>query len=56
MHLRTDALPRPWQSYRQIFRAYAEWRTTRLPSTNFFPIARMFALDTRRLRRSAWWL
>ena len=31
VHLRTDALTRPWQSYRQIFSAYAEWRTVQLP-------------------------
>ncbi len=42
VHLRTDAMTRPWQSYRQIFTAYAEWRMVQLPSTTLFPIALMF--------------
>ncbi len=42
VHLRTDAMTRPWQSYRQIFTAYAEWRTVQLPFDNLFPIALMF--------------
>lgn len=51
LHLRTDALTRPWQSYRQIFRAYAEWRTICLSFAEFLPHRTEVALDTRRLRR-----
>ncbi len=39
VHLRTDALTRPWQSYRQIFTARAEWRTVNCRSIALFPIA-----------------
>lgn len=35
LHLRTAGLTRPWQSYRQGFRAGGEWRTIRLPFTGF---------------------
>ena len=41
VHLRTDALTRPWQSFRQIFTADAEWRTVQLPFDHFVPIALM---------------
>ena len=51
VHLRTDALLRPWQSYRQTFTAYAEWRTARLPFDQFVPYRTDVPLDTRRLRR-----
>ena len=51
VHLRTDALNRPWQSYRQIFTAYAEWRTVQLPFDHFVPYRTDVPLDTRRLRR-----
>lgn len=51
LHLRTDALIRPWQSYRQTFRACAEWRTVRLPFDCFVPYRTDVPLDTRRLRR-----
>ena len=51
VHLRTDALTRPWQSYRQIFTAYAEWRTVRLPFDNFVPYRTDILFDTHRLRR-----
>jgi hypothetical protein len=51
VHLRTDALLRPWQSYRQTFTAYAEWRTARLPFDRFVPYRTDVPLDTRRLRR-----
>ena len=51
VHLRTDALNRPWQSYRQIFTAYAEWRTVQLPFDHFVPYRTDIPLDTRRLRR-----
>jgi hypothetical protein len=50
-HLRTDALTRPWQSYRQSFKADAEWRTTQLPFDHFVPHRTNVPLDTHRLRR-----
>jgi hypothetical protein len=50
-HLRTDALTKPWQSYRQNFTAEAEWRTVRLPFRHFIPYRTDVLLDTRRLRR-----
>ncbi len=51
VHLRTDALTRPWQSYRQTFTAPAEWRTLRLPFEAFIPHRTDAPLDSRRLRR-----
>jgi hypothetical protein len=51
VHLRTDALTRPWQSYRQIFTARPEWRTIRLPFDRFVPYRTDVPLDPRRLRR-----
>ena len=51
VHLRTDALTRPWQSYRQNFSARAEWRTVQLPFDQFVPHRTDVLLDTRRLRR-----
>jgi hypothetical protein len=51
LHLRTDALTRPWQSFRQRFTADAEWRTVRLPFDRFAPYRTEAPLDTRRLRR-----
>src|ERR1700722_1093732 len=36
-HLRTDALTRPWQSYRQSFTTDAEWRRVQLPFDHFVP-------------------
>jgi hypothetical protein len=50
-HLRTDALSRPWQSYRQMFTACAEWRTVRLPFDRFVPYRTDVPFDARRLRR-----
>ena len=51
VHLRTDALTRPWQSYRQSFMAEADWRTVQLPFDQFVPHRTDVLLDTRRLRR-----
>jgi hypothetical protein len=51
VHLRTDALWRPWQSYRQAFTACAEWRTVQLPFDGFVPYRTDIPLDTHRLRR-----
>jgi hypothetical protein len=51
VHLRTDALTRPWQSYRQIFTADAYWRTVQLPFGHFVAHRTDVLLDTHRLRR-----
>jgi hypothetical protein len=51
VHLRTDALTRPWQSYRHAFTARAEWRTVRLPFDRFVLWRTDVPLDPRRLRR-----
>jgi hypothetical protein len=51
VHLRTDALTRPWQSYRQSFTAYADWQTVQLPFKHFVPHRTDVLLDTHRLRR-----
>jgi hypothetical protein len=51
VHLRTDALERPWQSYRGSFRAGPAWQTVRLAFADFVPHRIDTALDVRRLRR-----
>lgn len=51
VHLRTDALTKPWQSYRQVFTADAQWRTVQLPFDHFVAHRTDVPLDTRRLRR-----
>lgn len=51
VHLRTDALIRPWQSYRQGFTAAAAWRTLHLSFDRFVAHRTDMPLDTRRLRR-----
>ena len=51
IHLRTNALTWPRQSYRQIFTAYAEWRTVQLLFDHFVPHRTDVLLDTHRLRR-----
>jgi hypothetical protein len=51
VHLRTDAVERPWQSYRQSFRAGATWQTVRLAFADFDPHRIDVPLDVRRLRR-----
>jgi hypothetical protein len=51
VHLRTDAVVRPWQSYRQGFRAATTWRTIQLPFADFVPHRIEVPLDLRRLRR-----
>jgi len=35
LHLRTADMTRPWQSYRQIFRAADTWQTVHLPFAGF---------------------
>jgi hypothetical protein len=51
LHLRTDDITRPWQSYRQSFRADPQWQAVQLPFQEFLPYRIDAALDTRRLRR-----
>jgi hypothetical protein len=51
IHLRTEDLTRPWQSYRQSFRADPQWRTIPFRFQDFVPYRTETALDTRRLRR-----
>jgi hypothetical protein len=51
VHLRTDYLARPWQSYRRNFTASADWRTVVLRFSAFAPYRTDVPLDTRRLRR-----
>lgn len=50
VHLRTDALTRPWQSYRQIFTADPQWQTVQLPFDHFVAHRTDSLLDTHRLR------
>ena len=51
IHLRTEDLTRPWQSYRQSFRAEPQWRTVQFRFQDFVPYRIDVPLDTRRLRR-----
>lgn len=51
LHLRTSDVTRPWQSYRQGFRATADWRTHRLPFAGFAPHRIDAPLDLSALRR-----
>lgn len=51
IHLRTEDLTRPWQSYRQSFRADPQWRTIQFRFQDFVPYRTETPLDTRRLRR-----
>ena len=52
LHLRTDAVTRPWQSYRQSFLAAERWQTIRLPFVNFVAHRIDVPLDAARLRRA----
>jgi len=51
IHLRTEELTQPWQSYRQSFRAGPQWQTVRFRFKDFVPYRTDIALDIRRLRR-----
>lgn len=51
MHLRTADLSRPWQSYRQSFKADPEWRSVELPFKDFVPHRTDVPLNIRRLKR-----
>jgi hypothetical protein len=51
VNLRTTDLIRPWQSYRQTFRAAPNWETVRLPFKRFVPNRTDIPLNLHRLRR-----
>jgi hypothetical protein len=51
VNLRTTDLTRPWQSYRQTFRATPHWGTVRLPFERFVPNRTDIPLEIHRLRR-----
>jgi hypothetical protein len=51
VHLRTEDLVRPWQSYRQTFKSEAQWKTVQLPFQQFIPYRTNIPLNTRRVRR-----
>ena len=51
LRLRTDALSRPWQSFRTDFTAPESWTTVRVPFTNFEPHRTDARFDPARLRR-----
>lgn len=51
LRLRTDALTRPWQSFRTEFIAPAKWTTIEIPFTAFTAHRTDAAFDPRRLRR-----
>lgn len=51
LRLRTDALTRPWQSYRAAFDAVPEWTTLRLPFAGLEANRTDAPFDPARLRR-----
>ena len=51
IHLRTEDIWLPWQSYRATFTATPEWKTVYVPFAEFTPYRIDKALDTRRLKR-----
>jgi hypothetical protein len=51
VHLRTADLNRPWQSYRQSFRAEPNWRTIQLHFRDFAPHRTDTLMDVSRIRR-----
>jgi len=51
LHLRTNDLNRPWQSYRQAFKAQNKWNTVRLPFSGFEAYRTSAMLDLTKLRR-----
>jgi len=51
VRLRTDALTRPWQSFRAEVTAAPDWQTLRLPWSAFEPHRTDAAFDPARLRR-----
>jgi hypothetical protein len=51
VHLRTEDMDRPWQSYRCSFVAGPAWHTVRLPFARFEPHRIEGPLDAARIRR-----
>lgn len=51
LHLRTTDIQRPWESYRQSFKAPAQWTRVHLPFEGFVPHRTERPLRTSRLRR-----
>jgi adhesin HecA-like repeat protein len=51
IHLRTDDVSRPWQSYRVTFTATPAWTTLRWPFSDFAPYRIDAPFDPARLRR-----
>lgn len=51
LHLRTSDIRRPWESYRQSFRAPPDWTTVSLPFQSFIPHRTGRPLNLARLRR-----
>jgi hypothetical protein len=51
LHLRTDDVWLPWQSYRASFQARSGWQTLRLPFTSFSGYRIGKTLDLKRLER-----
>ena len=51
LHLRTQDITLPWQSYRTTFTATPEWKTLHLPFAEFIPYRIDKTLDISRLRR-----
>ncbi|GGX51853.1 hypothetical protein GCM10007385_20620 [Tateyamaria omphalii] len=51
LRLRTDALTRPWQSFRTEFTAPREWSTHKVPFDTFIAHRTEARFDVRRLRR-----
>ena len=51
LHLRTTDVRRPWQSYRQTFRAPWAWTTIQFPFVDFTPYRIDAPLDLKNLRR-----
>jgi hypothetical protein len=51
LHLRTEDLLRPWQSYRQTFNADEQWRVIALPFSAFHAHRTDAPLDLAKLRR-----
>ena len=51
LHLRTDDILRPWQSYRASFKAPAQWLTVKLPFDAFTAHRIETAMDIAHLKR-----
>lgn len=51
VHLRTGDMLMVWQSYRHSFTADANWKTLRIPFSDFTPHRIQLGLNTRQLRR-----